>query len=194
MTSPTPATATAAAAPVAESPPPRLVMQTVCDLTAAEIDEWFFLQAPILAAGAAGSPAAVWAVISPGSICLLGPADCTATPREMARYADQIADVVSETAGREIVNMGYEFSQVVRFAPTADEMRPDVAPRRRQRRRAGSAAAAGGGQAKVEPAGSSAPPAAAGLPASRPTLAERKEMVKAEADVNGPVRKAPKHE
>ena len=50
---------------------------------------------------------------------MLGPADCTATPREMARYADQIADVVSETAGREIVNMGYEFSQVVRFAPTS---------------------------------------------------------------------------
>ena len=169
--------------------PLRMVMQTVCGLTQEDIDEWFYLQAPILAAGAAGSSAAVWAVLSPECIRVLGPEDCNATPRQMAEYADQIADVVAQTVGRDVVNTGYEFYQVVRFAPTTDEMRPDVDATRRRRRRP---AANAGLPAK---AGSPAAPGPKPGPAAQPlTLAEMRAIVLQEAAVSGPVRKAVKQE
>ena len=145
--------------------PLRMVMQTVCGLTQEDIDEWFYLQAPILAAGAAGSSAAVWAVLSPECIRVLGPEDCNATPRQMAEYA-------------------------VRFAPTTDEMRPDVdATRRRRRRPAANAGlpAKAGSPAAPGPK----PPGAAAQPL---TLAERRAIVLQEAAVSGPVRKAVKQE
>ena len=167
-----------AAVPTSMARPHGLVIETVCDVTEQEID-MLSLQDPILINGVAGSSAAIWAVLSPGCIRVLGPQDCSATPRDMAWHAQQAAEKVSEKAGREIVNMGYDFFQVAHFAPNAEAMRPDVDHSRRRRRHV-----AGGSALASRSAGSSASHSAG---SSALTLAQRKANIQSEADASGTI-------
>ena len=169
----------------------RLVLRTITDVSAEEIDQHVFLRAPILAAGSAGSSAAIWAIVAPGALRVVGPENDAATAREMVQHANIVVDLISEAIDREVVNLGFEFFRVVRHAPDVDDMRPQRTHRRRNR--AGSSA-----QPVLPPtaatAGLSATAASAGPPPTPTTMASRSEAAKRSAAVSRLTCKKPKTE
>lgn len=95
-----------------------LVVKTYVDVSQAEIDEWFLLQAPILADGIAGSSAATWALISPGELRLVGPSnDDSITAANLVVSARKALQTIGEVLSREILATSFEFYQAVKFVP-----------------------------------------------------------------------------
>ena len=148
----------------------RFVLRTITDIDELDIAVQLGFQAPILVAGSAGSSAAIWAIVVPGSIRVLGPDDHSTTAGQMVQHAHHAADLITDTIGRETVLSGFEFFRVVRHAPDVnDEMRPQRTHRRR--RNAGSVATG------------AAQPVQLAQPSIQ-TVADRREVVRSSAAVS----------
>ena len=114
-----------------------LVVKTYVDVSQAEIDEWFLLQAPILADGIAGSSAAIWALISPGEMRLVGPSgDDTIAAANLVVASRKALRTIGDALSKEILATSFEFYQAVKFVPEDIDlaMRKLSTPASRRRR------------------------------------------------------------